>query len=207
MKVLVAQSCPTLFYWILQARILKWVTIPFSTWPFWPRIWTWVFCIAGRFFTIWTIKKPFINRYCQLVTLSFKHSYYIYITLWLFPDLFCTHYFLSLLCIITTIIITFLILCLREQMYFIKDIIMSTKVHTHTHTHSEVSFSILEASRKSWFGFAINHLRSTMSTNLILFIKCMQYEWQCYRDNGKYGKNNIASDLKTQITLLKRKPF
>ena len=38
---------------ILQARILEWVAIPFSRGSSWPRDWTRVSCIAGRFFTIW----------------------------------------------------------------------------------------------------------------------------------------------------------
>ena len=37
---------------ILQARILVWVAIPFSTGSFWPRDQTHVSCVAGRFFTI-----------------------------------------------------------------------------------------------------------------------------------------------------------
>ena len=64
-KVLVAQSCPTLcdprdcslpgssVHGILQARILEWVSIPFSRGPSQPRDWTQVSCIAGKFFTIW----------------------------------------------------------------------------------------------------------------------------------------------------------
>ena len=36
---------------ILQARIFQWVAIPFSRGSSWPRGWTWVSCIAGRFFT------------------------------------------------------------------------------------------------------------------------------------------------------------
>ena len=63
--VLVTQSCPTLgdpwtvsppgssVHGILQARILEWVTIPFSRRSFPPKDRTWVSCIAGRFFTIW----------------------------------------------------------------------------------------------------------------------------------------------------------
>ena len=51
---------------ILQARILEWVAIPFSRGSSWLRDWTWVSCIAGRFFTTWasrflwisTMKKP-----------------------------------------------------------------------------------------------------------------------------------------------------
>ena len=41
--------CP----WIFQARILKWVAMPFSRASSWPRDWTWVSCIAGKFFTFW----------------------------------------------------------------------------------------------------------------------------------------------------------
>ena len=62
-KVLVAQLCPTLcnpmycilpgssVHGIFQARILEWVTIPFSRGSSKPRDWTWVSCIAGTFFT------------------------------------------------------------------------------------------------------------------------------------------------------------
>ena len=61
----VTQSCPTLcdpmdcsppgssVHGILQARILEWAAIPSSRGSSWPRNWTWVSCIAGRFFTIW----------------------------------------------------------------------------------------------------------------------------------------------------------
>ena len=37
---------------ILQARILDWVSIPFSRGSSQPRDGTWVSCTAGRFFTI-----------------------------------------------------------------------------------------------------------------------------------------------------------
>ena len=37
---------------ILQARILEWVVIPFSRGSAWPRDWTWVSCIASRFFNM-----------------------------------------------------------------------------------------------------------------------------------------------------------
>ena len=40
---------------IFQARILEWVTFPFSRGSSWPRDQTRVSCIAGRFFTIWAI--------------------------------------------------------------------------------------------------------------------------------------------------------
>ena len=63
-KVLVTQSCPTLcnsvdcsppgssVHGILQARILEWVTIPFSRGSSRLRNQTQVSCIAGGFFTI-----------------------------------------------------------------------------------------------------------------------------------------------------------
>ena len=63
-KMLVAQSCPTLcdpmdsslvgasVHEILQVRILKWVAIPFSRGSSWPRDWTWISWTAGRSFSI-----------------------------------------------------------------------------------------------------------------------------------------------------------
>ena len=39
---------------ILQARILEWVAISFARGSSWTRNQTWVSCITGRFFTIWT---------------------------------------------------------------------------------------------------------------------------------------------------------
>ena len=57
-KVKVPQSCPALcdptdytVHGILQARILKWVTFPFSRGPSQPRDQTQVSCIAGGSFT------------------------------------------------------------------------------------------------------------------------------------------------------------
>ena len=67
MKVLFTQSCPTLcdpmdcslpsssVYGILQARVLEWVAIPFFRGYSWPRGWTQVSCIAGRFFS-WVVQ-------------------------------------------------------------------------------------------------------------------------------------------------------
>ena len=51
---------------ILQARTLEWVVVPFSRGFSWPGGWTWVFCITGRFFTIWATKEAHwvhINQY------------------------------------------------------------------------------------------------------------------------------------------------
>ena len=41
---------------ISQARILEWVSTPFSRVSSWPRDRTWVFCTASGFFTIWVIR-------------------------------------------------------------------------------------------------------------------------------------------------------
>ena len=76
-KVLVAQSCPTLcdpmdcslpgssVYWILQARILELVAIPFSRGSSRPRDWTHVSCIAGRFFTVWATSEAPVKTWKQ----------------------------------------------------------------------------------------------------------------------------------------------
>ena len=72
-KVLVAQSCPTVcdpidyslpgssVHGILQARILESVAISFSMGSSQPRDATWVFLIAGRFFTICTTNPQFMT--------------------------------------------------------------------------------------------------------------------------------------------------
>ena len=39
-------------------RILEWVAYPFSSESSWPRNWTRVSCIAGRFFTSWATRDP-----------------------------------------------------------------------------------------------------------------------------------------------------
>ena len=49
---------------IFQARLLEWVAISFSRGSSWPRDWTQVSCIAGRFFTTERPGKLFIvNAY------------------------------------------------------------------------------------------------------------------------------------------------
>ena len=61
----VAQLCPTLcdpmdftVHGILQARILEWVTFPFSRGSSQPRDWTQVSHIADEFFTSWATREP-----------------------------------------------------------------------------------------------------------------------------------------------------
>ena len=66
---LVTQLCPIVIdpvdcsqpgssvHGILQARILQWVSIPFSKGSSWPRDQNWDSCIAGRFFIIWATRE------------------------------------------------------------------------------------------------------------------------------------------------------
>ena len=68
-KVLFTQLCPTLcnpmdyiqtgssVLGILQARILEWISMPFSRGSSWPRDQTWVSCIADRCFTNWATRE------------------------------------------------------------------------------------------------------------------------------------------------------
>ena len=63
-KVKVPQSCLTLcdpmdytVHGILQARILEWVTFPFSRGSSQPRNWTQVSSIAHRFFSSWATRE------------------------------------------------------------------------------------------------------------------------------------------------------
>ena len=43
---------------ILQVGILEWVAMPSFRGSSWSMDWTWVSCIAGRFFTVWATRKP-----------------------------------------------------------------------------------------------------------------------------------------------------
>ena len=70
---LVTQSCPTLCnpidcslpgslsLGILQARILEWVAMPSSMGSSQSRNQTQVFHVAGRFFTVWTLREAHFN--------------------------------------------------------------------------------------------------------------------------------------------------
>ena len=62
---------------ILQARILKWVAIPFCRGSSGPRDWTWVSYIAGRFFTMWAIREVLCYTIvpCYLSVLGFPVIY------------------------------------------------------------------------------------------------------------------------------------
>ena len=50
-------------------RIPEWVAYPFSRGSFWPRNWTGVSCITGRFLTNWAIREAFV--YTQI----YSHIY------------------------------------------------------------------------------------------------------------------------------------
>ena len=81
-KVLVAQSCPTLYnlmdcslpassvHGILQTRLLERVAIPFSRESSCLRGWTQISFIAGGFFTIWANKLGL-----SFLLLEFKHIF------------------------------------------------------------------------------------------------------------------------------------
>ena len=98
-KVLGTQSCPTLWdpmdcsppgfsvHGILQARILEWVAIPFSRGSSWPRDWTRVSQIAGRFFPvylttkckrhfleIWKLTFHYVNKPFAILIITEKRS-------------------------------------------------------------------------------------------------------------------------------------
>ena len=53
---------------ISQARILEWVAIPFFKGSSWPRDWNRVFCIVGRFFTIWATRKAPYNGCASIMS-------------------------------------------------------------------------------------------------------------------------------------------
>ena len=91
-KVLVTQSCLTLcdsmncspprssVHGILQAKILEWVTIPFSRGSSLLRDRTQVSCTAGRFFTVWATRKQKTNfggySYWDLGVLCYHNTAY-----------------------------------------------------------------------------------------------------------------------------------
>ena len=68
---------------ILQARILEWVAISFSTGSSQPKDWTWVSCTVGRFFTDWTTREvPYtqtwinwLNDLTLLVNMNLLHKF------------------------------------------------------------------------------------------------------------------------------------
>ena len=56
-------------------RVLEWISYPFSSESYWPRSWTRVSCIEGRFFTKWGTREA----QCRLMSCA--------TSLWLYPTL------------------------------------------------------------------------------------------------------------------------
>ena len=54
---------------ILQVRILEWVAISFRG-SLQPRDWTWISCVGGRFFTIWTTREALQSMLLNSISLS-----------------------------------------------------------------------------------------------------------------------------------------
>ena len=61
---------------ILQARILEWETIPSSRGSSQPRDPTWVFCIAGRFFTTCATWEAAFNKMTGFLTVTFHAMFW-----------------------------------------------------------------------------------------------------------------------------------
>ena len=59
-----------------NTRILQWVTYPFSRGSSWPRNWTGIACIAGRFFTNWAVGEALDfskgSQVCSLLSFRVK---------------------------------------------------------------------------------------------------------------------------------------
>ena len=51
---------------LLQAKTMEWVTISFSRGSCWPRDWTRVSCIAGKFFTNWATREDLYHLHLSL---------------------------------------------------------------------------------------------------------------------------------------------
>ena len=67
---------------ILQARILEWVAIPFSRGSSWPKNWSEVSCIAGRFFTIWATRETHLCLISRVLIID-SYSFYLLFSVFL----------------------------------------------------------------------------------------------------------------------------
>ena len=92
--MLITQSCPALCYpmdcsppvssvlGIHQARILEWVVIPFFRGSSQPRDQTRVFCITGRFFTVWATRKAKLSilqaNFMFIIRANWYHSQWLH---------------------------------------------------------------------------------------------------------------------------------
>ena len=84
---------------ILQSRILEWVAISFSRGSSWPRDWTQVSRIAGRFLTIWVTVAQFENwsgvKRVRKVRFNFYCIFFLSICLEIFLKLYFSCNFFS----------------------------------------------------------------------------------------------------------------
>ena len=125
--VLATQSCMTLcnsmdcsppvssVHGILQASILEWVVIPFSRRSSWHKDQTQVFCTAGRFFTVWTIREAHLTAYLHLI------SSFLEISLNLLSVTCSSFYSVWLHCFSFNFRIYFLVFCLIILIWFQKE--------------------------------------------------------------------------------------
>ena len=121
--VLVAQSCPTLcnpmdccppgssVHGIIQARILAWVSMPFSRGSSWPKVWTWVSFISRKILyhlshqgSPWHVQEhfkalPFSTLCRRVVRLSLFTIHYIQFCSVCYCDccVSCVYFFVCLL--------------------------------------------------------------------------------------------------------------
>jgi len=113
---------------IFQARILEWVAISFSRRSSPPRDWTWVSCIAGRFFTNWATSEV-INTYTCSFSYYFPLWFIIYLnisrSLLFINFIYSRSYLLIPISLIYTlppllVTISFFSVSLSLRMFFIK---------------------------------------------------------------------------------------
>ena len=76
-------------HWILQARILEWVAIPFSRGSSWPRDWIHISCIASGFFATEPPERPIVREQnsgcqglgemgrCYSISISFRYAWWV----------------------------------------------------------------------------------------------------------------------------------
>ena len=79
---------------ILQVSILEWVAFSFSRGSSQPRNWTWVSCIAGRFFTAWAKSDAYKNLPTYIFLFGRVRFLILWFNNWLtlfFPPLGITH--------------------------------------------------------------------------------------------------------------------
>ena len=70
---------------ILQARILEWVAFPFSRGSSWPRDWTRISCVEGKFCTIWATREASLWHIC-FPTSGMSSTHLIGLTTFSYPS-------------------------------------------------------------------------------------------------------------------------